>query len=96
MFVLFHAEEIKTLKQQVVSLRTHLKSRADEVEQYKVCEVYLVQRLHVEFMDNSFYIKQGVLGLVIVVSGNNRQTTMYIYGTLEELELQCVSCANCY
>ncbi|KAL9970030.1 hypothetical protein ACROYT_G022339 [Oculina patagonica] len=29
-------EEIKTLKQQVVSLRTHLKSRADEVEQYKL------------------------------------------------------------
>ena len=38
-FVLFHTEEIKTLKQQVVSLRTHLKSRADEVEQYKVCKV---------------------------------------------------------
>lgn len=28
-------EEIKTLKQQVVQLRTHLKSKADEVEQYK-------------------------------------------------------------
>ena len=37
----FYAEEIKTLKQQVVQLRTHLKSKADEVEQYKVCVAYM-------------------------------------------------------
>lgn len=38
----FYAEEIKTLKLQVVQLRTHLKSKADEVEQYKVCVAYIV------------------------------------------------------
>ena len=40
---MYYTEEIKTLKQQVVSLRTHLKSKTEEAEQYKVC---LPQNMH--------------------------------------------------
>ena len=35
-FDLPFAEEVKTLKEQVVSLRIHLKSKAEEMDQYKV------------------------------------------------------------
>ena len=42
-------EEIRTLKQQVVSLRTNLRSKSDEVEQYKVCSLRSVTYSLTEF-----------------------------------------------